>query len=697
MSPSRDPFTEQCDDRLRKNLACLARHRPEVHATLDSLRGPSQFFIAGTASGLPTVAFAAPGQPRVVLSHEGDPRKTVEKLSSDCREELLRCRPLALACVGDGYFLSALSQAKWSGTLGEEQFVLIIAPDPTAVPPCLMLHDYTGPMGPIEQERFQWLVGPDWAERLESRLRADPFLPLPDRTVDLGPGAQNVASGIRAVYAKLGTELFETIDSLGELKSEWTPERLVERFGPEPDRPPRVLIVTSRFTTVLQYVARDTARAFRRAGWTVNLVKEPSNYHRFTNPARIRSVAEFRPDIVFMVSRLRHDCDRSYPAEMPFVAWAQDTLPNLMCRAAGESIGDRDFVLTYSPGLLDQHGYPESQMIPVPIMVTSSKTRPATWATDGADLVYVSHVSETVEQRIEIRLQMVDEHLRSVAREASCMIQRAYEHGGSIDSVAAIRATAAELLESLSDRDANAITDTVLGPVNTVLYRHQALEWIADIADREGYSLALHGTGWEKHARFGRYAAGPVANGHALDDLTRRSRINLNLEPYPCHTHQRLLDGLSAGGFFLIRNHPVHRVWNTLAKEYRDDIESLEGWLESAEDRDALQQCLANAEAQCYETHPDALRQLRAYLECGVIVPGEDEPIPDLGRVTFSTPMEAQERIATFLNDAPERRAISQRQWDSIRGRLTFDVVVERLQQRLWTHFSNKIRTGETA
>ena len=46
--------------------------------------------------------------------------------------------------------------------------------------------------------------------------------------------------------------------------------------------------------------------------------------------------------------------------------------------------------------------------------------------------------------------------------------------------------------------------------------------------------------------------------GPDLEALTRRSKILLQLEPYACYTHQRMLDALLAGGFTLVRSHPIN-------------------------------------------------------------------------------------------------------------------------------------------
>ena len=86
------------------------------------------------------------------------------------------------------------------------------------------------------------------------------------------------------------------------------------------------------------------------------------------------------------------------------------------------------------------------------------------------------------------------------------------------------------------------------------LYRQQALRWSADAARELGLTFALYGNGWDKHPEFSAYARGPVASGRELHELTRRAAINLQIAPYLC-LHQRLLDGICSGGFFLVRSH----------------------------------------------------------------------------------------------------------------------------------------------
>ena len=99
-------------------------------------------------------------------------------------------------------------------------------------------------------------------------------------------------------------------------------------------------------------------------------------------------------------------------------------------------------------------------------------------------------------------------------------------------------------------------------PLNDALYRQQALAWVADAIDtlnREHHTeltLALYGQHWDEHPDFAPYHRGYADYTTQLPRITRDALVNLQVVPYRC-THQRLLDGLAAGGFFLIRQHPT--------------------------------------------------------------------------------------------------------------------------------------------
>ena len=112
-------------------------------------------------------------------------------------------------------------------------------------------------------------------------------------------------------------------------------------LGENPPRPPRALVITTRFSTVLQFSSAETADAFRKLGWDVKLLIEPSAVHGMNRIAMRHAVAEFKPDVVFQIDHLRSEYSGLFPANLVSICWIQDHLQNLMNANAGASITPR--------------------------------------------------------------------------------------------------------------------------------------------------------------------------------------------------------------------------------------------------------------------------------------------------------------------------------------------------------------------
>src|SRR5262249_23513842 len=95
-------------------------------------------------------------------------------------------KTLGLAGIGDGYLLSHLAKNPPNLILGREQAVCLIEPDPHLLLACLMLHDYTGPDGPIEQGRTGWYGGPGWVMQFRDEFFGDLFRMYPSITIRTG-------------------------------------------------------------------------------------------------------------------------------------------------------------------------------------------------------------------------------------------------------------------------------------------------------------------------------------------------------------------------------------------------------------------------------------------------------------------------------------------------------------------------------
>ena len=277
-----------------------------------------------------------------------------------------------------------------------------------------------------------------------------------------------------------------------------------------------------------------------------------------------------------------------------------------------------------------------------------------------------------------------------------------YDSGTSLPTYSAVCATLNVMLSDLHLRlpteDYDRLARWLTHPFNDALYRQQALRWAAGAARDLGLTLALYGKGWESHPEFAGYARGPVAYGEPLAQLTRRSRINLQIVPYLC-LHQRLLDGLMAGGFFLVRAHPAD-VGPAALLDFLDSnvgpsvrtTPAVEASLPMSlrERFDALlvqcRPCL------CTTGQEDVVTMVRDWQEAGQLVAGEG-PLPLFGETSFDDAYGLRERIERFIDAPLRRQEIASAQRHSVGARLTYDAGIRRVVQQIGRLMSEAQRT----
>ena len=73
------------------------------------------------------------------------------------------------------------------------------------------------------------------------------------------------------------------------------------------DGKPRILFITSRFTSALQYHTRDSMLAAQRLGCETALLIEPDGLHRVDNAWEARTVSGFKPDAVYVLDHFRYE------------------------------------------------------------------------------------------------------------------------------------------------------------------------------------------------------------------------------------------------------------------------------------------------------------------------------------------------------------------------------------------------------
>ncbi len=220
-----------------------------------------------------------------------------------------------------------------------------------------------------------------------------------------------------------------------------------------------------------------------------------------------------------------------------------------------------------------------------------------------------------------------------------------------------------------------------------MLFRQATLAWLAEYCERTGRTLHLYGRGWEAHPRFARYARGVARNGHELRAIYQASRINLQIMPFGC-IHPRLLDGLAAGGFFLLR-YCAQDVLHGPAQRVLEAVERLglaPGAPVPAGEAPALAQALRELSALRGEPPPgdtlmltavqlDDLRDQAdlAFRRCA------GQLFDDYGQVAFASADELVCKAERFLSDARARAETAERMRNAVIERFSYDALVRDL------------------
>jgi hypothetical protein len=314
------------------------------------------------------------------------------------------------------------------------------------------------------------------------------------------------------------------------------------------------------------------------------------------------------------------------------------------------------------------HGYPAGRFMPAMVGFNEKRFAPRELSASAikqftCDVSFVSHASTPPEVLIQDEIQKTNSpEAANFLRGMFDRLRAIYDAGSFVTEAGHIQRIIHDTMREngIETTSQSALMDFVLQRVNNALFRQQAVGWLSDM----GVRLHLYGRGWENHPRFRQFARGVADNERQLSAIYQASAINMQITPFGA-VHQRLCDGLSAGGFFLLR----HCTGDTCDRIYQN----LWSWVEQNDIRTG-QQLFKQAPAQ-----------FRAMLDEIIRLTGDDiDAIPDrfffgldelaacgfarsastlwpdaYDRVTFSTRSELEARVKHFLAHSEERREIA--------------------------------------
>ncbi len=607
--------------------------------------------------------------------------------------------PPAVCGLGLGHLARTLIEATRETFLDFSAPVLLIERSPLAWAVAMHLHDWREAFA---QQRVIICAGDDALSRFAEAV-GDPDMHVP--TLVPGghawPGAipqARVAEVIQtAAAARKQSQRDLHLRVAGSFASRdrafWA-RRFAEagRAGP----PLTVLGVTSRFTTVLQYTMRDLLAAFEGLGCGTELVMERDASSYFSPIRTLRRIEKTRPDLIVTIDHLQAEYEDVYPPGVPGVCWIQDHLPHLFRAEAGRGVRPLEFVIGHGfPQTVSRFDYPADRFMPCtiptnPHQMVDAEERAADLAPYACDVMFATNASTPPERLHAEYRERFDASARPFVDAAYEALQEAMspqDFDGDYDFGA--------LLERVESRVGVRITDAgvrsdfatgLLRSVADVTLRERVIRAVADWADRTGRRFHLYGRGWEQRPEFARFATGVVKHGPELGRAFRAAAISLHAG---CNSllHQRVLDGLCAGGFFLLPDKTSDTMHETSMAVYRYLVEHNPPlpMLMKAELLPAPHDENYRRMLRVRGLDPDAGRVLDEQQALSLRYHGDRGRMPmaggywpQLDRVTYRGAANLIERIEHYLANEQERRALAAEMRQVVLDNFTYEALARR-------------------
>jgi len=618
----------------RRNIQTLATRDADLAARIEQAASRLQHVhLHRTARGALYLSQPAKGSVRRwLLPVTIEPAE--EKIELPPRGKL---GPVAFVGLRVGTLLRRIVEDTCNLFLTLSHPVYLIEPDARRLVAWLHVADQTAL---LSQPRVLLFFGEDAVDHFRRALADDDTLPSPQLVINQ---SQDVAATgrLREQVIEVESDRQGELQRLQDALARRYQDRDMTYWARRWERPGVILGVTSRFTTVLQYVMRDALTSAEGLGWQTEMFIEADDYHRFSPIELLRRIHDLDPDLLVLLDHLRYE-QPFLPRNLPMLSWIQDPLPNLLNAQAGASLGPMDFVCGYYKArCVSEFGYPENQfhscVLPVSERLFHDGDIDAETARKlDCDMSFVSNASQPIEQYISSAAQRYPAQWQPLLTDIYQRVQRVLANGEHLD----FDIGAARLVREAAEQANLALDDAQVERLKTdIAYRlfdwgrrQQTLSWAGDWAQRADRRLRIYGRGWEQHPTLSPYAAGVVEHGEPLRKAIRASRLALQLIPSGFR-HQRSFELLACGTLPITRYCPIDFSGYTIDEFVRR--------------RDA-----------------------------GSQIDAPSRVFPGLERITFDS-SESLARLADrFLTDEPYRRQVLTELRDVVMGKHTYTAVM---------------------
>lgn len=433
----------------------------------------------------------------------------------------------------------------------------------------------------LSQERLMAFIGAEASARLGEALRermerqiSGPLIPLLSTRMKANPAVAQVLDEARRQQTAEHERLLAKVREVyAGRNAGWWRARYQAAMG-RTDRPLRVLVPTTRYSTYVQHSSADLVKALERCGHEARLLIEPDDFSRMSSPAYLRSLDEFQPDLVVLINYYRGTLGEIFPREVPFVCWIQDSMPHHFVPAGkgGAGQGELDFIVGHlHEELFTRCGHTRERALAFPVVVSTEKFHAAPVEADQrrrleCEIAFVSHHSETPERMHE---RLVREARSGAGPVFVEIIQQLRDRvieigrdpmGSSTEGAQQTSALRALVGQVMRDRLGREPQDSELLPVFRQYalplaeraLRHQTVEWAADAARRFGWRLHLYGRGWDEVEHLRDFAKGTGSHGEELRAIYQCAAVQLHVSATAL-VHQRIMECALSGGLPVCR------------------------------------------------------------------------------------------------------------------------------------------------
>jgi len=611
-------------------------------------------------------------------------------------------QPLIFDGVGLGGLFERVYEKSLNTFLGYSCALYIVEPEAADFAVALHLRDWSGI---LSDPRVFLFVGPDWQPRIRRFWDEELDTPLPAHALSIGPRTSAVENDrvvrtVESAHAARNDAIRQSLADTEAMYAERTVAYWAKRFTEArrgEGRPLRILAATSTHTTFLQYSMRDAQRAFEAIGCECRVIKEKTN-HDIPSPMTYhRAIREFQPDLLFVLDHLRASFGGILPKNLPLLTWDQDQLPHIFTQANVARIAPHDFVAGYCKLRCIELGTNPKQLL-----YAGVPTCPQQFAGDPltareiekytCDVSYVSHAAQTPEafhreERASCNDPTLVRLMDTLFELLPPMLARHYTpHQAVIETVLEDGMRRCGIADLPNDSRARLLS-WYLWRLGDRIFRHEALAWIGQWAKDWKRSFRIYGNGWRDHPTLGEFAAGPAVNGRELICIYRVSKINLQLMPSG-FIHQRALDGLAAGGFFLTRLTPHDLRGRTLRKLINRvrqlGINSTEALL--AGDDEMLARLLHEFYAEHLNHMTSHYPNLHQVLEVKAEVLYPDEVFDNFERIGFDSPDSFAQRANTYLADERLRTDTASSMREKVVEHFSYQAAMRRFLEAMTTY-----------